>query len=723
MAPGSQPNTQIDPTMGSIQQENIGANSIVEASIADLAAALNSGRTTAVDLVTAYLLRIATYDTRNTCLNSVPLINPHVFDEAAASDERRASKQPRGPLEGIPFTVKDSYKVKGMTVASGSEAFEDLIASEDAFTVKALRDAGAILIGKTNMCPMAFGGMLRGVYGRAESPYNPKYLAAAFASGSSNGSGVSTAASFAAFGMGEETVSSGRSPASNNGLVAYTPSRGVISIRGNWPLYPTCDVVVPHTRSMDDLAAILDVLAAEDENTVGDFWRDQPFLDLRQKWQRKPKSYEIIKDRDFLRGKKFAVPAMYLGIPSTGKPVHVSASVIDLWQAAKVDLEACGATVEIIEDFPVMRLYEDPSSDWPQDYPTEDRLPENWNTTERGILIAHAWDDFLRVNDDSTYPTLAAADWRKIFPQLPEDDPQMMFSEVKNAVHWSKLASYAEHNQTCHASGQSRMFGIENLEKATKALEIMRKRLFEDWMAQHGFDFVVFPAAGDVGAAESDIDVELARHAWTNGVQYSNGHRCLRHLGIPSITLPMGILQDKQMPMGVTFLGKAYDDVDVLKVGYAFEQVRQRRISPPLTPRIRTDVFTLTPQGSASQAPILCVDSCRAKSASTEHANIILQGFVKDPRPRSTPEATLLVQVFVNGVEVPAKKLAIRSATGGVMHFSWELLVEKPPAQDQRNSVVGKIARDSISVVVVARSTPGGRPAGYLKLIHQNDIL
>ncbi|KAK3060152.1 hypothetical protein LTR53_020209, partial [Teratosphaeriaceae sp. CCFEE 6253] len=82
-------------------------------------------------------------------------------------------------------------------------------------------------------------GMHRGLYGRAESPYNLDYLTAAFSIGSSNGSATSTAASFAAFGLGSETVSSGRSPASNNALVAYTPSRTVISPRGIWPLYPT----------------------------------------------------------------------------------------------------------------------------------------------------------------------------------------------------------------------------------------------------------------------------------------------------------------------------------------------------------------------------------------------------------------------------------------------------------------------------------------------------
>ena len=127
-----------------------------------------------------------------------------------------------------------------MTVASGSPAFQNLKSCDDAFTVQKLRESGAVLMGKTNMAPMAAGGVQRGVYGRAENPYNPDYLAAAFVSGSSNGSAVATAASFAAFGMGEETVSSGRSPASNNGLVAYTLQRLHFD--------PRQLTVVPHLR-------------------------------------------------------------------------------------------------------------------------------------------------------------------------------------------------------------------------------------------------------------------------------------------------------------------------------------------------------------------------------------------------------------------------------------------------------------------------------------------
>lgn len=116
------------------------------------------------------------------------------------------------------------------TVASGSEAFQELVASKDAFIVDVLRRSGAVLLGKTKMRPMAYSGMLRGLYGRAENSYYSGYLAAALGSGSSNDSGVTTASSFAAFGMGEEIISSGSSPVSNNVLVAYAPLRGYISI-------------------------------------------------------------------------------------------------------------------------------------------------------------------------------------------------------------------------------------------------------------------------------------------------------------------------------------------------------------------------------------------------------------------------------------------------------------------------------------------------------------
>ena len=208
-------------------KEGFGVSSfeVTEVGIGDLRRALEAGQVTSVQLVEAYLRRIDAYDRGGPCLNSVIVDNPDALTEAAASDRRRSSGELLGPLDGIPYTAKDSYLATGLTAAAGSHAFENLVARRDAFAIERLRRGGAVLIGLTNMPPMANGGMQRGLYGRAESPYNGAFLTSAFGSGSSNGSGTATAASFAAFGLGEETWSSGRAPATNNALCAYTPSR------------------------------------------------------------------------------------------------------------------------------------------------------------------------------------------------------------------------------------------------------------------------------------------------------------------------------------------------------------------------------------------------------------------------------------------------------------------------------------------------------------------
>ena len=141
---------------------------VVEKTIAQLREALERGEVSCVQLVQSYLHRIETYDHAGIRLNSVVELNPNVMTEAEASDRRRAAGESRGPLEGIPFTAKDSYMVEGMTVANGSPAFEHLVARRDAFSIAALRDAGCVLIGLTNMPPMANGGMQRGLYAHAE---------------------------------------------------------------------------------------------------------------------------------------------------------------------------------------------------------------------------------------------------------------------------------------------------------------------------------------------------------------------------------------------------------------------------------------------------------------------------------------------------------------------------------------------------------------------------
>lgn len=561
---------------------------VTELSIAELRAALESGRTTAVELVKAYLARIAAYDgpATETRLNAVVVPNPEAMREAEASDARRARGETLGPLDGIPYTAKDSYLVKGLTAASGSPAFKELVSQHDAFTISRLRAAGAICLGKTNMPPMANGGMQRGCYGRAESPYNANYLTAPFASGSSNGAGTATAASFAAFGMAEETWSSGRGPASNNGLCAYTPSRGVISVRGNWPLTPTMDVVVPYARSMADLLEVLDIIVADDPVTRGDLWRLQPWVAIPKASSVRPEAYPaLLAAPETLKGKRFGVPRMYInkdelagtsaapGIGGpTGQRIHTRASVIDLWEAARQALEAAGA--EVIEvDFPLVSNCE---GDRPGAPTVANRgiLPPDFLHDELWELSGWAFDEFLRANGDPKLNKLADVDGPQIFPHDPGTLPNRE----------GDLAAGMEEYVNMAKRGLKPFDQIASVPDGLRGLEKIRKMDLEDWMDDLKLDAVLFPTVADVGPADADVNPASADIAWSNGVWVANGNLAIRHLGVPTVTVPMGVMADIGMPVGLTFAGRAYDDNALLRFASAFEATGKRRMIPPRTP-------------------------------------------------------------------------------------------------------------------------------------------
>ncbi|WP_282344917.1 amidase [Pseudomonas sp. PS02288] len=561
---------------------------VTEVCIAELRAALESGRTTAVDLVKAYLARIDAYDGPETptALNAVVVRNPDALAEAEASDARRARGETLGPLDGIPYTAKDSYLVKGLTAASGSPAFKGLVAHRDAFTIERLRAAGAICLGKTNMPPMANGGMQRGVYGRAESPYNAAYLTAPFASGSSNGAGTATAASFAAFGLAEETWSSGRGPASNNGLCAYTPSRGVISVRGNWPLTPTMDVVVPYARTMADLLEVLDVVVAEDPDTRGDLWRLQPWVPIPDVASVRPASYPTLAaGSDALAGKRFGVPRMYInadpaagtsekpGIGGpTGQRIETRASVIDLWEQARRTLEAAGAEVVDV-DFPLVSNCEGDRPGAPTVF-TRGLVSPEFLHDELWELSAWAFDDFLRANGDPKLNRLVDVDGPQIFPHDPGTLPNREDDLAAGMDEYVKMAE----------RGITPWDRIATLPDGLRGLERTRKIDLEDWMDALGLDAVLFPTVADVGPADADVNPVSADIAWSNGVWVANGNLAIRHLGVPTVTVPMGVMADIGMPVGLTFAGRAYDDSHLLRLASAFESSGTRRAIPPRTP-------------------------------------------------------------------------------------------------------------------------------------------
>ncbi|MGY1882893.1 amidase [Pseudomonas reactans] len=561
---------------------------VTEVSIAQLRAALESGQTTAVELVNAYLARIDAYDGPQTAtaLNAVVVRNPEALKEAEASDARRAKGETLGPLDGIPYTAKDSYLVKGLTAASGSPAFAHLVAQRDAFTIERLRGGGAICLGKTNMPPMANGGMQRGVYGRAESPYNADYLTAPFASGSSNGAGTATAASFAAFGVAEETWSSGRGPASNNGLCAYTPSRGVISVRGNWPLTPTMDVVVPYARTMADLLEVLDVVVAEDPDTRGDLWRLQPWVPIPSVASVRPASYaELAVTAESLVGKRFGVPRMYInadpdagtsekpGIGGpTGQKINTRASVIDLWNDARHALVAAGAEV-IDVDFPLVSNCEGDRPGAPTVF-TRGLVSKAFHHDELWELSAWAFDDFLRANNDPALNRLADVDGLKIFPHDPGTLPNR---EDDLAAGMDEYVRMAERGITPWNE-------ISTVPDGLRGLEQTRRIDLEDWMDTLGLDAVLFPTVADVGPADADVNEASADIAWSNGVWVANGNLAIRHLGVPTVTVPMGVMADIGMPVGLTFAGRAYDDSALLRFASAYEATGSKRLVPPRTP-------------------------------------------------------------------------------------------------------------------------------------------
>jgi amidase len=622
---------------------------LVEASIAELRRALDLGIVTSVELVGACLRRIAHYDRHGIALNAVPVLDPAMFEAAAASDKRRREGALLGPLDGIPYTAKDSYRATGLTVAAGSPAFEHLVAGDDAFTIKRLRAAGAVLIGLTNMPPMANGGMQRGVYGRAESPYNGDYLTAAFASGSSNGSGTATAASFAAFGLGEETWSSGRAPASNNALVAYTPSRGVISVRGNWPLVPTMDVVVPHTRSVDDLLEVLDVIVADDETARGDFWRVQPWIEIPKSSAVRPASYKALAVQGALKHTRLGVPRMYIGRDGEATAsIETRASVIALWEQAARRLDALGA--EVVEvDFPVVSNYE---RDRPGARSMVDRglVPEGFARHELGLLSAWAFDDFLRSNADPAFPDLTHVEGSKIFPQPPGTlpdrygDDATLFGEDASLAHYVDLAK----------KGFPPLAGIPDIGAGVKGLEAVRRIDFEDWMDGLGLDAVVFPAVADVGPADADVNEASADLAWRNGTWVANGNLVWRHLGIPTVTVPMGTMADIGMPVGMTIAGRAYDDERLLRFAAEFDRAAMLRTQPLRTPELPDDVFAARSFKQGTSAAFKVTIEAEMHAVDAVFDEVMVQVEMSSAEPIDL--AGVLVQIHVNGQ--PAELLA-----------------------------------------------------------------
>jgi amidase len=271
-----------------------------EASITDLQSAMTDHRITSVALVDAYLARIKAYDHAGPALNAVIRLNPHAREDAAAMDAERRAGKVRGPLHGIPIILKDNYSTRDLVTSAGSVALAGLQTPDDAFQVKKLRDAGAIILGKSNMHELASGiTSISSIGGQTCNPYDPDRSPG----GSSGGSGAAVAASFAAVAWGSDTCGSIRIPSAVHNLFGLRPTKGLSSISGIVPLSHSQDVGGPIARSVRDLAIALDATVGPDPADTA-----TRILDGAA-----PESFVAALDSTSLKGKRFGLFTEYLG--------------------------------------------------------------------------------------------------------------------------------------------------------------------------------------------------------------------------------------------------------------------------------------------------------------------------------------------------------------------------------------------------------------------------
>ena len=312
------------------------AISIEETTITQLQAAYLKGKTTAREVTQAYLDRIAAYDKRGPYLNALITVNSQVLADAARLDSAlKSTGKLGGPLHGILIIVKDNIDTSDMPTTYGVALFKDFVPAKDAFIVRRLRAAGAIILAKSSLSELAMGlaDTINSVLpGFTRNPYNTAYASG----GSSGGTGVAIAANFGTVGIGTDTGGSVRAPSSINNLVGIRPTVGLVSRIGMAPLDSQRDTPGPMARSVEDAARLLDVIAGVDPTDARTLAAET----------RIPPTYTTFLDKAGLRGARIGVLRQSLRLQDGVDP-RVSA----LFETAIADLRRAGA--QIVDDFTV----------------------------------------------------------------------------------------------------------------------------------------------------------------------------------------------------------------------------------------------------------------------------------------------------------------------------------------------------------------------------------
>jgi amidase len=299
-----------------------------ETTIAQIHDAMKGGRLTCRALVDAYLRRIEAYDKNGPSLNAIVLVNPDAQRLADELDRRYAQAGPVGPLHCVPAIVKDNFETIGLQSAAGSLSLKGFVSNKDAFLVKRIKDAGAIVLAKSNMAEFAFSPVETVnslLPGYTRNPYALDRVTA----GSSGGTAAAVAANFGAIGLGSDTGNSIRGPSSHQALVGIRATMGLTSRAGVVPLSLLADVAGPMTRTLEDAVAVFQVIAGEDADdpaTVSAHERAIP-------------TYAQSLQRDGLKGARIGILRQAYERDSTDP------EIVDVFMAAIEDLKRAGATI------------------------------------------------------------------------------------------------------------------------------------------------------------------------------------------------------------------------------------------------------------------------------------------------------------------------------------------------------------------------------------------
>ena len=513
-------------------------------SLADVIAALKSGKTTSSAVTKGYLARIKAVDRRGPKLNSVREINPDALMIARSLDGMRPSASK--PLAGVPILLKDNIATgdKQHTTA-GSLALADARAKDDATLVKQLRSAGAVILGKVNLTEFAniltmdmpsgyssIGGQVKNAY--VPDLLDERGIPVVLPGGSSAGSGVSVAAGLCAAAIGTETSGSLLNPATQSGLVTVKPTVGLISRAGVVPISHSQDTAGPLTRTVRDSAILLNVLAAHDP------------LDPATRELKRPADYTAGLDKDALRGARIGLPSdpddpfndVYFGkLPPNPKRVM---------KRAIEALQDLGATV-VRANIPTAGWIGGPGT-------TMNVLITNPLSRRKGEVGPAPIVFLYEFKHDLN---LYLRDWA-----VGTRTKSLRDVVAFNKGHAKKALRFG---QDLALAAEATRGDLSELEyRSARAMDLMatKTRGLDPYFKRHKLDAVIFPAA--LGAA-------IAAKP-----------------GYPSVQVPAGFAsgfngkKTPPYPMGLTFTGPAWSEAKLLRLAYAFEQGTKARRPPSL---------------------------------------------------------------------------------------------------------------------------------------------